>query len=72
MTFIRKRYVNGQPVTDTVEYANLSEARSPLEFLFHTDDSVWAIEERRFENGAVGFSIKDKWNKIILQIKTQQ
>lgn len=55
--------------SDKQEFSSYDAAKSDVERLFKTmPDAVW-FDERRFENGAVSLSIKNRQGKIIYQLK---
>lgn len=69
MHFDKLRYENGKPVKTSVSYPDLDYVRRLLQREFMGNDQAWAFEERKYENGKIGFSLKDTGNKIIIQIK---
>lgn len=70
MKFEKLVYKNGCKLKTIVEYSDFKAAFDEMDGKFQIDDNVYAFEQKQFENGKMGLSLKDKSNKIIIQLKT--
>jgi hypothetical protein len=70
MKFERKQLVAGKPVQNEIEFSSLEYAKDHVEMMFRHTSGCFSFEEKRFANGQTSFTLKDKGNKIIYQVKT--
>lgn len=73
MKLKRKRHPIDRPVIwDEVEVASWEEARADLEEVFNKDDNVFMAEQIDYANGAMAMTLKDKYRRVIIMIKTME
>ncbi len=69
MKFFKIHFDHGVKQYSNVEFETFEAAVKEMEAQFYEDPDIKIIEQRKFENGGQSISLKNRGNKIVVQLQ---